>query len=138
MSTLKAAEKLNENAHRANSLIGQVNIVNAEPRNDATYSQNSILSGVINFYSVYFRNGLEQELFNAEFSSKLGHYSKTVLCLFGKYDFVVPPALADYIIASVGSTFKKKVILEKSAHDPYLTETERVNSEIFEFVEQFK
>jgi pimeloyl-ACP methyl ester carboxylesterase len=81
---------------------------------------------------------MEQELFNAEFSSKLGVVTKPTLCLFGKYDFVVPPPLADDVLNNISSSFKKKVIFEKSGHDPYFTETEKLNAEVINFVEMFK
>ncbi|MCU0324174.1 MAG: alpha/beta hydrolase [Spirosomaceae bacterium] len=130
--------KFNGNAYTAIKLIDEVNKVSLPKVNDLAYSPNSLLSRVINFNSVYFNNGLEQELFNTEFSSKLSTIKTPTLCLFGKYDFVVPPALADDVMAKIGSTFKKKVIFNNSGHDPYLTETVKLNAEIIAFIEQFK
>ncbi|KOY86661.1 hypothetical protein AD998_11360 [bacterium 336/3] len=134
----KTSEKFNENAYSAIKLMEEVNKIEFPKTNDLSYSQNSLMSRLMNFKSIYFNSGMEQELFNAEFSSKLNTISKPTLCLFGKYDFVVPPALADDVINNIGSSYKKKVIFEKSAHDPYLTETTKLNMEIIDFIEKFK
>jgi pimeloyl-ACP methyl ester carboxylesterase len=132
------SDKFNANAYASIKLMADVNKITLPKQNDLAYSQNSLFSGVINFSSVYFNSGMEQELFNKEFSSKLGTVKTPTLCLFGKYDFVVPPALADDVLAKIGSTFKKKVIFNNSGHDPYLTETSKLNAEIISFIEQFK
>jgi pimeloyl-ACP methyl ester carboxylesterase len=132
------ASKFNENAYSAIKLIDAINKVKLPKTNDLAYSNNSMFSRIVNYYSVYFRTGMAQELFNSEFSSKLNTVIKPTICLFGKYDFVVPPALADDVMNKIGSAFKKKVIFENSAHDPYLTETEKLNSEVIAFIESFK
>jgi pimeloyl-ACP methyl ester carboxylesterase len=132
------SEQFNANSYTAIKLMGEVNTVQYPRTNDLASSSNSLLSRLINFSSVYFNSGMEQELFSAEFSSKLSIVTKPTLCLFGKYDFVVPPALADDVLSKVSSTFKKKVIFEKSAHDPYLTESEKLNIEVVDFIDTFK
>lgn len=132
------SEKFNKNAYSAIKLIAEINKVELPKTNDLAYSNNSLLSRLVNFHSVYFNSGIEQELFNTEFSSKLNVVTIPTLCLFGKYDFVVPPALADDVINNISSTFKKKVIFDKSGHDPYLTETEKLNFEVITFIDAFK
>lgn len=109
-----------------------------EKRNDLKLSQSSIMSTIVNFQSVYINSGIEKELFDTEFSSKLNTLNLLVLCLFGQFDFVVPPALADDVLSKVKSNFKRKVISLHSGHDPYGTETSAFNKEVIQFVEQFK
>lgn len=60
------------------------------------------------------------------------------LLLWGKYDFSVPPALGDSAYAKIGTTEKKLVIFEKSAHNPLLSEPVLVLAEIQSFIEQYK
>jgi pimeloyl-ACP methyl ester carboxylesterase len=134
----KISTKFNENAYTAIKLMPEVNKLNFPKGNDLAYSQNSLLSRLINFMSIDFNSGIAQELFYAEFSSNLNKVTIPTICLFGKYDFVVPPALADDVINNIGSAYKKKVIFEKSGHDPYFTETEKLNIEVIDFIEIFK
>jgi pimeloyl-ACP methyl ester carboxylesterase len=134
----KISGEFNANAYSAIKLIQDVKTVSLPKTNDLSPSINSSVSRFVNFQSVYINSGLEQELFNADFSPKLKNLTLPVLCLFGKYDFVVPPILADDVLNKVQSKSKKKVVFNFSGHDPYLTESSKVNTEIIQFVEQFK
>jgi pimeloyl-ACP methyl ester carboxylesterase len=107
-----------------------VKTVSLSKTNDLSPSINSSLSRFVNFQSVYINSGLEQELFNADFLPKLKILTLPVLCLFGKYDFVVPPTLADDVLSKIQSKSKKKVVFNFSGHDTYLTESPKFNAEI--------
>jgi pimeloyl-ACP methyl ester carboxylesterase len=119
-TSLAVSEMFNTKAYEAIKLMKEVNVIKKAPTNDLKFSQNSILSTIVNFQSVYFNSGMADELFTTEFTTKLNKVTIPVLCLFGKYDFVVPPALADDVINKVSSVNKKKVIFNNSGHDPYL------------------
>jgi pimeloyl-ACP methyl ester carboxylesterase len=61
------------------------------------------------------------------------------LILFGKYDYICPPKLADDILSKIQSTYKKKVIFENSAHSPMITIDEPAYwQEIMQFMKKFK
>jgi len=66
--------------------------------------------------------------------------SVTTPCLFlwGRYDFVVPPLLAETAYENVSSTFKEIVYFENSGHSPMDTEPDLFAAEVINFVEQFK
>jgi pimeloyl-ACP methyl ester carboxylesterase len=137
-SSIDISDNFNANAFSAIKLMSEVNPIIKVKENDLAPSQNSVLSRTVNYFSVYFNSNMASELFKANFSPKLNTLTLPVLCMFGKYDFVVPPALADDVLAKVKSTYKKKVIFNNSAHDPYITESGKLNVEVIAFVEQFK
>jgi pimeloyl-ACP methyl ester carboxylesterase len=61
------------------------------------------------------------------------------LILFGKYDYICPPKLADDILSKIKSTYKKKVIYENSTHSPMVTIDEPAYwQEIMQFINKFK
>jgi len=57
------------------------------------------------------------------------------LVLWGKYDFVVPPALGYDTYNKISSTHKKLVIFEESGHSPMDTEADKFVIEVLDFVE---
>lgn len=135
-SSPKVSEQFNENAYKAIKLIEEVNKPAMERTNDLRYSPNSLMSRLVNFHSVYVGTSLEAELFNTSFSVRLPRLKLPVLALFGKYDFVVPPAVGQDLLNRISSTDKRLVILNRSGHDPYLTEPDAVNEEIIRFIER--
>jgi pimeloyl-ACP methyl ester carboxylesterase len=137
-TSIAVSDVFNANAYAAIKLMKDINPLMTNKTNDLAASQNSFFSRTINFASVGFNSQLFNELYKIEFSSKLNRLTLPVVCLFGKYDFVVPPALADDVLSKVKSTFKKKIIFEKSGHDPYASEASLLNAEVIKFVEQFK
>jgi pimeloyl-ACP methyl ester carboxylesterase len=137
-TSIDISDQFNANAYAAIQLISDVKPVSSIKTNDLAPSQNSVLSRTVNFTSIGVNSNLFKELDKTEFSTKLNRLTLPVLCLFGKYDFVVPPALADDVLSKVKSLNKKKVIFNNSAHDPYTTETSAFNKEIITFIEQFK
>jgi pimeloyl-ACP methyl ester carboxylesterase len=137
-SSIEVANNFNANAYTAISLIKEINPAVFTKINDLAPSKNSFFSRTMNLISGDFNSNLYNELFTIEFSTKLNRVTIPIVCLFGKYDFVVPPAMADDVINNVKSTFKKKVIFNKSGHDPYASESSAFNAEVIKFVEQFK
>jgi pimeloyl-ACP methyl ester carboxylesterase len=61
------------------------------------------------------------------------------LLLFGKYDYICPPELADDIENTIQSKYKKKVIFQKSDHNPMDgVEEAEYWTEIMQFINRFK
>lgn len=58
------------------------------------------------------------------------------LFMYGKFDFVVPPAVGQKAFDHVGSSHKKLVIFEHSGHLIPFNETEKFLDELFEFIRQ--
>jgi pimeloyl-ACP methyl ester carboxylesterase len=133
-SSIEISDKFNSNAYSAIRLISKINKITYPKTNDLAASPNSVNSKLVNFQSVYVNSGLAKELFAKDFSPKFSAINLPVLCLFGKYDFVVPPAVGQEVIDKIKSKNKKLVIFDNSGHDPYLTESEKLNSEIMGFI----
>lgn len=128
--------QFNQNAYRAIKLIADVNPIPQKPRNDARFSSSSLMSTIVNYQSVFINSGMNAELFDMDFHGQLPRLTLPVLNLFGKYDFVVPPAVGQDLLNRIKSADKKLVILNRSAHDPYATEPEAVRAEVIAFVER--
>jgi pimeloyl-ACP methyl ester carboxylesterase len=61
------------------------------------------------------------------------------LILFGEWDFICPPKLADDLMSKIGSSYKKKVLFPRSAHSPMdSSDLPQYWSEIKTFVSRFK
>lgn len=61
------------------------------------------------------------------------------LLLWGKYDFVVPPALAQQAFdLIINSTDKEMVIFENSGHSPMSDEPEKFAAEVIDFIDRNK
>jgi pimeloyl-ACP methyl ester carboxylesterase len=81
---------------------------------------------------------LNQLALDNEMTSKLPKITIPVLNIYGKYDFIVPSGLGDDVMDHVGSSWKKMVIMNKSDHNPQLSEPIETHQEIRDFIEMFK
>ncbi|MCI5056616.1 MAG: alpha/beta hydrolase [Flavobacteriales bacterium] len=83
-------------------------------------------------------NGLFEEVEQLNSSPKLNVI--TIPCLFqwGKYDFVVPPALGEEAFSLVSSAEKELVIYEFSGHSPMNNEPDLVANDLIEFIDKHK
>ena len=60
------------------------------------------------------------------------------LFLWGKYDFVVPPALGVSAFARVGTNEKQLIIYERSGHSPMSNEAIQFTQDVKDFIELYK
>ena len=134
--SISVSDQFNRNAHTAIKLMPGVEQSVRAITNDLRYSPNSVASRIVNFRSVYLNNGLEAELLVTDLSPQLNRLTLPVLALFGKYDFVVPPAVWKYMIIRVRSVIKKMVLFNRNGHDPYLTEPDALDDEVIQFVDR--
>ncbi|MFK7948700.1 MAG: alpha/beta fold hydrolase [Saprospiraceae bacterium] len=74
----------------------------------------------------------------AAMTDELHNIMVPTLLLWGKYDFVVPPALGESAYANIGTTDKKLVIFDFSGHSPMDNEAATFADEVEEFVELYK
>ncbi|GAB3643753.1 alpha/beta fold hydrolase [Spirosoma arcticum] len=70
-------------------------------------------------------NGVERQAYDKSYAQKVAKIRVPLLLLWGKYDFIAPPAVADSLLATVASTIKRKVLLERSGHNAFLQEPDR-------------
>ena len=96
------------------------------------FSLGSKLSGSLTSNAIY------EETEAAAMTNQLDKVTIPCIFLWGKYDFVVSPALAYSAYDKVSSTSKSVVIFEKSGHSPMDSEASLFSQEVIDFVEAHK
>lgn len=81
---------------------------------------------------------LNKDSENYQLTNQLYQIEVPALFLWGKYDFVVPPAMGQMAFDRVSSTQKELVIYEKSGHSPMTNEGELMTPKVKEFIELHK
>jgi pimeloyl-ACP methyl ester carboxylesterase len=110
------AGTLNGFAHRAEQLMENVRI----PEFDLDFSlikQNAFLSQWSNGIASALRQ-IDNPTYTIPNSDQLNRITIPTLLLWGKYDFVCPPGLADDIEANISSADVSKIIYPNSGHSP--------------------
>jgi proline iminopeptidase len=102
--------------------------------------KNSLLFGPTNLLTstvtgIQMSSLLHNEVEEVALTNELKKVTIPTLILWGKYDFVVPPALAYDAFNTISSTNKKIVIFEKSGHSPMDNEWEAFTKEVTIFIE---
>lgn len=127
MGNYEVSQKLNDLLGDAENLIDTVvkvdfetlRIFNQEARdNHAPFTAlalNLLSNGV---------NHVEKNAYTKDFTQSIATIETPLLLLWGKYDFIAPPAVADSLLAKVKSSSKKLVLLERSGHNGFLQEPE--------------
>ncbi len=83
------------------------------------------------------------ELFNTHnlFRKQFNDFEKIripTLLLWGRFDFVVPPALGEQAFELIGTEEKRLVIFERSGHSPMSNEGNQFANEVISFIEEYK
>jgi pimeloyl-ACP methyl ester carboxylesterase len=81
-------------------------------------------------------NQVEKEAYKSYFAEKVGVIRVPLLLLWGKYDFIAPPAVADSLYQRVQSPIKLKVLLQRSGHNGFLQEPDVFWPAFRQFVDQ--
>jgi pimeloyl-ACP methyl ester carboxylesterase len=96
---------------------------------------------LVNYYNLYYTtsgNDFLQSLESANYSDQLYKIKIPSLLLWGQFDFVVPPEVAEDGLSNLGSAYKRLVFFPHSGHHPMETDTDLVEDEIISFIETFK
>jgi pimeloyl-ACP methyl ester carboxylesterase len=128
----KNGEQLNKFAFIAESLMETVN----EP-NDPAFSdilQTSLMSFLSNIVASSIRN-IDSPTYEIPNSNNLFGITIPALLLWGKYDFVCPPQLADDILKNIGSNDVNKIIYQNSGHSPMLNEPEKFWNDVCNWIQ---
>jgi len=93
--------------------------------------------------SVYMSNQsvnpiLNEDSQNSPLTSRLNEITVPSQFLWGKYDFVVPPALGYSAYNLVNTTEKELVIFEHSGHSPMSNEPELFVEKVLTFIKLYK
>jgi pimeloyl-ACP methyl ester carboxylesterase len=67
-------------------------------------------------------NGVEKDAYAKNYTKSVSSIRLPLLLLWGKYDFIAPPAVADSLYQTVQSPQKRMVLLERSVHNGFLQE----------------
>lgn len=116
-------KELQERSNGGNSGVGLLS-----PVNPFSSSANGGLTNLM----------LSNETRSISLTDDLRKVTLPLLVLTGKYDFVVPPALAHDLYNLSSSLDKKIVVFEKSGHSPMTHEPIKYRNEIISFIEANK
>lgn len=81
-------------------------------------------------------NEVEKNAFSQDFTKRVMVIEKPILLLWGKYDFIAPPSVADSLFSNVSSTDKRMVILPRSGHNAFLQEPDLYWKEFMDFIKR--
>jgi pimeloyl-ACP methyl ester carboxylesterase len=125
--------KLNGFAHDAEKLIDDVGKNEREPLDLNQMKQNSILTQALNS-SISGLREIDAPTYSTPNSDQLHKIQIPTLLLWGKYDFVCPPGLADDIEANIGTSDVTKFIYKNSGHSPMLNQRVQFWDDVIEWV----
>lgn len=136
--TVEDGGAINNYGYTAEGLLSQI-----ETSDTPTEYSHSLLTRPIFSLNTVFANlatssAIEEETEATSLSSQLSEITIPALFLWGKYDFVVPPALGISAFNLFGSVDKELVIFEFSGHSPMDSEPELFVGAVTKFVEAHK
>ncbi len=102
------------------------------------YNQNTITRLFSGNYTFMGNDKFFNEVVNNSFTPELHKITIPCLFLWGKYDFVVPPALGYNAYNRVNTTEKELIIFEKSAHSPMINQADEFVEAVTNFIETYK
>lgn len=117
--------KLNGYAHEAEDLIGEIS------KGKSTFKTIKYLMREYRFpITSFLSNGvynnfikkIDEQAYSEKVSSRLGSITLPTLLLWGKYDFVCPPAMGDEIRNNISSTDVTSKIFNNSGHNAMMNE----------------
>jgi pimeloyl-ACP methyl ester carboxylesterase len=126
------ASMLNGFAHRAEGLINDV----LEPEYSTSFNeirQNALLSQWSNGIASAIRQ-IDNPTYSTPNTDQLYKIQLPTLLLWGKYDFVCPPSLADDIEEHIGSSDVTKIIYSQSGHSPMYNQFEEFWKDVMDWV----
>ncbi len=135
--SIDAAGQINGYGHQAEGLVPDINPGEGFAGGIASYLFTSPTNPLTSALSgAATSNLLLQEVEAANYTPQLKNV--TIPCLFigGKYDFVVPPALAVSAYNEVSSSQKELVMFEHSGHSPMDNEADKFVKTVLNFVEK--
>ncbi|MFY0671786.1 MAG: alpha/beta fold hydrolase [Bacteroidia bacterium] len=137
--------KLNSYGHGTEQYLANDGFITGEDNFNEllTYSyrskHNSITANV-NLFFTASGLGMFDEVSNTNFTDELHNINIPCLFLWGKYDFVVPPALGIEAYQKVSTPPKQKrmVIFETSAHSPMINQPQAFTDQVIQWIEEIK
>jgi pimeloyl-ACP methyl ester carboxylesterase len=81
---------------------------------------------------------LSKNILKTSYTNQLYKVNIPILMIYGKYDMVCPKELGEKLYELVGSTDKKLIISDVSAHSPMITDEDFFYNNVTEFIERIK
>ncbi len=72
------------------------------------------------------------------YADQLHRITLPTLLLWGRYDLVIPPAMGEAALASLGSTEKELYIFNRSGHSPMVNQPGSFAAQVLAFIEMYK
>lgn len=137
--TFEQTGELNGYAHQIEDLIGELKQPENEPISIANYlffsPNNPAASGLT---GIQLPLSFLKEVEATALTDDLSKITIPTLLQWGKYDFVVPPALGYSAYDKISSTDKFLKIYEHSAHSPMNNEPDLFVQDMIDFIELYK
>lgn len=136
--TVEDGGAINTHGYTAEGLLSQIETSDTPVEYSHALLTRPIFSLNTVFANMATSNAIVEETEATSLSSQLSEITTPALFLWGKYDFVVPPALGISAFNLFGSQEKELVIFEFSGHSPMDSEPELFVGAITKFVEAHK
>lgn len=133
--TVEDGGAINNYGYTAEGLLSQIEISDTPTEYSHSLLTRPIFSLNTVFANLATSSAIEEETEATSLSSQLSEITVPALFLWGKYDFVVPPALGISAFTLFGSADKELVIFEFSGHSPMDSEPELFVGAVTKFVE---
>jgi pimeloyl-ACP methyl ester carboxylesterase len=141
--TVKQGRELNKKARIAEKLMlndGFINKPESVSLSDAAvWYRQDFLTGSLSAVNFYLLNSaFFNQIETTSYTNQLHKITLPTLLLWGKYDFIVPPALGYSAFNHIQSSEKKIVIFAESGHSPMLNQPGEFVESVTEFIEKFR
>ena len=139
--SIKEGRDLNKKARLAQKYLlndGFIKKPEAVTRRDAgiMYHQDFLTAALSGSWFYLLNNNFYNEIETTSYTGDLYKIELPTLLLWGKYDFIVPPALGFSAYQKNSSHDKKIVIFDKSGHSPMNNQPEEFTETVIQFIEQ--
>lgn len=137
--TTDDGDKVNDYGYQAEDLLDEVYPSTSEPEGGFNVifrsPTNYITSGIAGSITA---NRLYDEIEHTSLTDQLSHITAPCLFIWGRYDFVVAPALGYDAYNRVSSTDKELVILEHAGHSSMDNQPDAFDQAVITFIEQHR
>jgi pimeloyl-ACP methyl ester carboxylesterase len=100
------------------------------------YHQDFLTAALSGSWFYVLNNSFYNEIETTSFTGELHKIEIPTLLLWGKYDFIVPPALGYSAFDCISSPDKKLVVFDKSGHSPMHNQADEFAEVVISFIER--
>ncbi|MGB0431160.1 MAG: alpha/beta fold hydrolase [Bacteroidia bacterium] len=137
--------QLNSYGHSAEQYLANDGFITGEDLSAEYFkmyysSKYNSVTASVNLFFTSSGFGMFDEVSNTDFTDQLGEITIPCLFLWGKYDFVIPPALGIEAFEKVSTPpgNKQMVIFETSAHSPMINQPQAFTEQVVLWIDKMK